>query len=127
MPAFFIDNGFSGSAVDMARFADFDQGSYDPLTSYFFMQMPYLKMEGKIQVAVKWEHRPDLISYEIYKITSYWWILLMYNDLIHNEEVLAGMILRYPSRPSIDNYTLSAKKRAGFVRCKSLRLASMAR
>ena len=126
MPAFFLDKTFVGSAVDMARFANFDQGSYDPITSYLFMRMPYLEMAGKVQIAVKWEHRPDLVSYHLYGITDYWWILLMYNDLIHNEEVITGMVLNYPSKPSIDTYIISAHKRASFTRCKDLRLASMA-
>lgn len=126
MPAFYIDDKFSGSAVDMARFANFDQDSYDPLTSYFFMRMPYLEMGGSVQVQVKWEHRPDLVSYHIYGVTDYWWILLMYNDLIKNEEVLPGMVLSYPKKSAIDDYIFGAKKRLSFVRCKDKRIASMA-
>lgn len=125
MSVFYLDDKYKGSAVDMARFANFDEGSYDPLTSYFFMRMPYLEMDGNIQVQVKWEHRPDLVSYHIFGSTDYWWILLMYNDLMSNEEVLPGMILKYPKRSAIDEYIFSAKKRSAFVRCKTKRIASM--
>lgn len=126
MPTFFLDQQFSGPSVDMARFLEFDSESFDPLTSYFLLRLPYLESGGTIEVQAQWERRPDLVSYHIYGTTQWWWIILMYNDLTTNEEVKAGDRLDYPTTSAIDTYLISAKKRSAFTRCKNLRISSMA-
>lgn len=125
MPAFYINNEYTGPSLDMARFLDYDQGSYDPLTSYFLMRAPFLEMAGTIEVQVREESRPDLISYKVYGTTDYWWIIMLYNDLISNEEVIKGSKLRYPTISSLDEYIFGANKRQSFIRCKDLRIESM--
>jgi hypothetical protein len=50
-----------------------------------------------------WEEcRPDLISYNIYGKTDYWWILLKFNNIIDIfEELKGGFILKVPDRRDI--------------------------
>lgn len=45
------------------------------------------------------EGRLDLISHHVYGTSKYWWILVLANDIVDPfDDVVEGMILRYPSR-----------------------------
>jgi len=85
---------------DIAKFVEwytppFDTPVYDILFSYFWTQVVNLPQGGTFVVSGE-ENRPDLIAYKIYGDTQYWWILLLYNGLVKNEDVTAGMELKYP-------------------------------
>lgn len=85
---------------DIAKFVEwyippFDTPVYDILCSYFWNQVVNLPQGGVFVVSGE-EKRPDLISYKIYRDTQYWWIILLYNRLTSNEDITAGMELKYP-------------------------------
>lgn len=85
---------------DIAKFVEwyvpqFETPVYDILFSYFWNAVVGLPQGGKFIVSGE-ENRPDLVSYKIYGTTQYWWIILYYNSLVHNEEITAGLELKYP-------------------------------
>jgi hypothetical protein len=56
--------------------------------------------------------RPDIISYRIYNTTSYWWILMKYNNIIDPlEELVPGLILKVPDASDIRNFVREVKKK----------------
>jgi hypothetical protein len=86
---------------DPAKFLEFVILSYanplyDVLGSYFWKQLKTLSVKGTYQVRGE-DNRPDLISYRIYGNTQYWWIILLYNNLTSNEDIVGGMTLNYPA------------------------------
>jgi hypothetical protein len=49
--------------------------------------------------------RPDLLSFNIYGTTSYWWILSKYNDIINPiYELQAGLIIKVPHEKDIQEF-----------------------
>ena len=46
--------------------------------------------------------RPDLLSYDIYSDTQYWWPLLLYNDILDINELQTGKIIHYPSLSNLE-------------------------
>jgi len=85
---------------DIAKFVEwytpsFDTPVYDILYSYFWNNVVNIPQGGSFVVSGE-ENRPDLISYKIYGETQYWWIILLYNGLSSNEQVTAGLELKYP-------------------------------
>ena len=54
----------------------------------------------------KWEAgRPDILSKNIYNNTSYWWILLKYNNIVDVfTELVEGFILKVPHKTDIINF-----------------------
>jgi len=48
-------------------------------------------------VPAGFEGRPDLISYEVYGIVDYWWVICAANNIIDPfEQLLAGKQIRIP-------------------------------
>lgn len=51
------------------------------------------------------EFRPDLISYDIYSDTQYWYIICLINDIIDPmEDLVVGTTLIYPELYIIENF-----------------------
>jgi hypothetical protein len=85
---------------DIAKFVEwvtppFESPVYDILFSYFWTTVVALPQGGTFIVSGE-ENKPDLIAYKIYGNTQYWWILLLYNGLLSNEDIVAGTKLKYP-------------------------------
>jgi hypothetical protein len=91
---------------DMGKFLEYSEGTYDILTSYFLLKLPGLTESGKYTVTVE-ENRMDLISYNIYGDTQYWWIIMIYNQEIEVDAVVAGDVLSYPSLTDLENLFFS--------------------
>ena len=50
-----------------------------------------------LTVPAGFEGRPDLISYEVYGIVDYWWVICAANNIIDPfEQLLAGKQIRIP-------------------------------
>lgn len=110
---YYINNDLhSITRYDMSKFMEFDQDDFCILDSYFCTQLSRLQYVGTIAVTTQ-ENRPDLLSYDIYGDTMYWWILMLYNNLTSPNELKAGLIVAYPSLNSIENlyFTLSTKQK----------------
>lgn len=85
--------------------------NFDPLTSSFVKDLKNLSQFGQYVVQVE-EGRPDLISFKIYGDTQYWWIILLYNDIIYIEDIQIGMSLKFPSLSDLETiyFSLMAKQ-----------------
>jgi len=99
---FFIDLTVqSDERFDLAKFMRFVSGEgYDPLDSYFLRELPNLQSRGQYSVQNE-AKRPDLISYRFYGTTNYWWIVMLYNNILSVEELIAGTVLEIPSEEDI--------------------------
>lgn len=61
------------------------------------------------QVADSNEGRLDIISDKVYGTPDLWWVIALYNGIIHPlAEIETGTYLRIPSRPSVE-YALQNK------------------
>lgn len=57
-----------------------------------------------ITISAKYEHRPDLLSYDIYGTVGYWWVFMKRNmDLIKDPiyDMKAGMTIYVPQEKNI--------------------------
>lgn len=90
---------------------DWNDDNYDILTSYFIANIKKLPKKGEYTLKGE-DGRPDLISKAIYRGDSqYWWILLLYNDILDTCELITGLDIIYPSQDSIEDLFLSLRKR----------------
>ena len=56
----------------------------------------------------KEENRPDLLSYNIYSDTQYWWVLMWYNSLYKPEDLKVGLTINYPALSAIEQLYMNA-------------------
>ena len=106
---FYIDLDTSlTDRFDLAKFLDFtDDGVFDPLNSYLLYEIPRLSAIGSYTIR-KEEKRPDLLSYNIYSDTQYWWILMWYNSLYSVDDLKVGLKISYPGINDIEQLYLNA-------------------
>lgn len=90
----------SDERFDLAKFMDYDEDRFDPLTSFFLRELPLLQSRGQYAITVE-EQRPDLISYKFFGTTEYWWLIMAYNKLLSVEELTTGTVLEIPSEESM--------------------------
>jgi hypothetical protein len=90
---FFVNSSVkTEERFDLAKFMEFVNGDYDPLTSYLLNRLHELPVSAKFKT-LGHENLPDLLSYDIYDTEQYWELLLFYNrklgfdDLKDNEEI----------------------------------------
>lgn len=102
----------SNNRYDMSKFMQFDTDSYNILDSYLCSQVKKLPYSGALAVTTQ-VNRPDLISYDIYGHTQYWWLLMLYNDYTSPYDLTSGALVKYPNLNSIENlyFTLSTKQK----------------
>ena len=94
---FFIDTeGEFEKRFDMQKFVPFLNNCHDILQSSIYYEIKKLPLAGKYIVLTD-SRNPALISYNIYGDTQYWWILLLYNDIVVLEELETGKMLLFPS------------------------------
>jgi len=108
---FFINTSiFSDERIDMAKFMEFlDQDSgFNPLTSSLFKDIKALPLKGKYAIQ-KEESRPELVSNKVYGNTQYWWVIMIYNGLVNTDEVINGLVVKYPKLDSVEDLLFSLK------------------
>ena len=93
---------------DMAKFMEYHEDTYDILTSYMISNVKKLNEIGQYTVSVE-EQRADLISFNIYGDTQYWWILMLYNDIFDPSEILSGFVFKFPSLSDLEDLLFSLK------------------
>lgn len=93
---------------DAAKFIEYTNDCFDILTSYFVSKLKSLSQYSIFVVQAE-ENRPDLISYKIYKDTQYWWMLMIYNDIVNFEEIPTGTQIKYPSVTDVEDLYFSLK------------------
>lgn len=99
-----LDNTYK-TRYDMAKFMNFDVDNYEMLTSYFLTELMKLESSGN-RVIVNEVQRPDLLSYNIYGSTQYWWILMEYNKLTDPSDLVAGLTINYPTLSQLEELYL---------------------
>lgn len=94
---------------DMAKFMEFlNDDSYDILNSYFIQKLKELEPIGSYQVTVE-EAKPELISFNIFKTTQYWWVIMLYNDKLNPNDIVAGEALKHPSLGALEDLFFTLK------------------
>ena len=102
-----LDTNFT-DRFDLAKFLEFtEDGVFDPLNSYMLYQLPLLSPIGSYVIR-KEENRPDLLSYNIYSDTQYWWVLMWYNSLYKPEDLKVGLTINYPALSAIEQLYMNA-------------------
>lgn len=110
---FFFDDTFkSDTRYDLAKLVNYDDtNGFDILDSYFIGKLLKLESTRTYTVTGK-EIRPELISYEVYGHTQYWWILMIYNDIWDELELVSGTVLNIPSLPDMEDLYFSLKAKS---------------
>lgn len=104
---FYIDNSLATpTRYDMSKFISFSGDCFEPLNSYFLEALVRIPYSGVITVTTQ-ERRPDLLSYDIYGSTQYWWILMMYNGISSINDIKTGNSLNFPSLENLENLYFS--------------------
>lgn len=105
---FFIDTSLNTTTrFDLIKFLKFDIDNIDCLTSYVLSALKYLPEIGTYDVREE-EYRPDLLSYNIYQDTQYWWLLMWYNSILSIRDLKSGMTIKYPSKNSLEDLYIYA-------------------
>lgn len=97
----------SNTRFEMSKFFNFTD-NYDPLTSFMCNEFRELPVSGFFRIQGQ-DGRPDLISYEIFNNTQYWWLLMLYNDVQTVEGFTEGMTVKYPSIEDMEDLYFSLK------------------
>ena len=92
---------------DLSTLMEFREGVYDEFTSYFIENVKALPSAGTY--IIKEEFRPDIYSYDIYKSTDYWQILLLYNNTVLMTDLIRGTTLSFPSQARLESVYVNAK------------------
>lgn len=106
---YYIDNEtITTDKYDLCKFMDFsDEGVFDCFNSYMLHELLNLPVLGYYVVRAE-EKRPDLLSYNIYGGTQYWWILMVYNTLLSPNQLVPGLRIAYPSMDDIEQLYVNA-------------------
>ena len=86
--------------IDMAKFIDFDDnnsGRPSIITSYFISQIRQIKQYTIVEISNELIEAPDFVSYRQYMGEHmYWWIIMIYNNLIDFSELTFGKKIKIP-------------------------------
>lgn len=100
---------------DFAKFMEIVDGALDSAGSYFLEKLREIPSQGYYRITNE-EFRPDLVSYRLYKNTQYWWILLFYNGLPSNEDLVSDLEIQYPSVHNLEALYFSLTSKSLVVR-----------
>ena len=73
-----------------------DKYGIDPLKNKVAVAISQVNAYVLYNVNKSERGRPDLIAYNKYGDTNYWWIILMYNGLISFKELKEGITIKVP-------------------------------
>ena len=106
---FYIDQDtITTDRYDLAKFIDFtDDGVFDVLNSYMLLEIPQLPYVG-IYTIKREAERPELLSYNLYGDTQYWWVIMWYNSLLKPQDITTGLEIKYPSLSSLEQLYMNA-------------------
>lgn len=52
-----------------------------------------------VQITQAYEYRPDMLSYALWSVCDYWWLLMEYNGMKDILEFKAGRNIKIPGNP----------------------------
>ncbi len=114
MSLFFIDlEKETDKRFDMSKFMSLEGDAYDPLTSDMLSSIRKLPVSGEIVVRGE-TGRPDQLAFRAFGDTQFWWIIMLFNDLIDVNDVTEGRKFSLPSQSALDDlfFSLKAKQTA---------------
>ena len=79
---------------DMSKFLPFTGDFYDLLYSDFAERLKKLDHDGKVILSAG-DTSPALLSYRIYRDTQYWWVVMLYNDMVSMDDFFPGRVVLY--------------------------------
>ena len=86
---FFIDlDNTSPTRFELSKFMEFSD-NFDPITSNFFFRLKALPIGGRFVVQGE-EGRPDLIAFNALGDVQFWWVILLYNDVLDVDDIVNG-------------------------------------
>ena len=103
-----FDNKNNLRRYDMSRFMQWTGECYDPLSSFFMKRILNMGTATHYEVTQE-ENRADLLSYNIYGDTDYWWILLLFNGILCPFNIPSGTIIKVPSIEEISEIYTSLR------------------
>lgn len=96
---------------DLSRFMRFEEGLHDEFSSVFVTRMKELPAAGS-PYSITTERRPDLYARDIYGDTSYWLVLMVYNNVLRIGDLTLGNTLEYPRRSDLESLYLGLRSEA---------------
>jgi hypothetical protein len=97
----------SKDRFDLGKFMEYTD-NYDPLTSNFLKDLSTVRSRNIYQVQGE-EGRPDLISFNQYGDTQYWWVFALFNNKIAWDKFAIGEVLKMPSLDAIEDFYFGMK------------------
>lgn len=95
---------------DLQKFLAFTD-NLDPLTSTFLTDIKKLPTAGYFVIGGE-EFRPDSVSAKIYGNDQYWWIIMVYNDILDVNSLISGRSVKYPTLSDLEDVYFSLKSRS---------------
>ena len=112
MTKYFINTKYqSPDRYDLAKFLEFDVDAFSVTNSEFLDELNKLPSGGSYQVIGE-SKDPSLVAFTVYNDPSMYWIILYYNNLQSEADMLSGMVLEYPTKSDVDKlfFGLKAKQ-----------------
>jgi hypothetical protein len=92
--------------IDMAKFVDFDEeasGRPSFLTSYVISKIRQIKNYEVVTITNELLEAPDFVSFKKYQQShSYWWVIMVYNNLLEFSELTFGKQIKVPAITEIN-------------------------
>ena len=107
---YYYNNSYkSNDKNDMAKFLGWEEDAHDVLSSYFLSELTKLPIHGTYTIQHE-VNRPDLLALNIKEFGSmrYWWVIMFYNGLSSNEELVNGLEIKYPSVNNVEKLNMKA-------------------
>lgn len=99
------NNLITEKRFDMAKFMAYADG-FDIIDSNFINSVSNISASGTYIIRLE-VSRPDLLSFNLYGDTQYWWLLMLYNDLSLPTDLVAGLEIKYFSIPDLETIYFS--------------------
>lgn len=77
-------------------------GEYLFWESVDFPEIPLLNTDSYIQINREQAKRIDLLAYDTYGDSGYFWFILLANNIDYPSELYEGMTIRLPAKETID-------------------------
>lgn len=72
-----------------------------------YPEFPLDVSDTYIQVTLQYANRIDLLAFDTYGDSGYFWAILIANNLDYPSQVYEGMLLRLPAKDKIDSFLIT--------------------
>lgn len=85
-----------------SNFMQFIKGMYDSVDSAWYRELRQLSAVGT-KTVIDQEGHPELLAFDIYGDVNAWTLLMIYNDLISEDQIVVGTVIKYPSLNDVED------------------------